>query len=71
MSATRPWKISLRQHQGSGGAGGGVQAAGEWDLGGVEKTFPSQGAEKDGKAIGERRGIPFGSAFSVSVFTHV
>lgn len=29
---------------------------------GVEETFPSQGAEKDGKAVGERRRIPFGSA---------
>lgn len=30
---------------------------------GAEETLLSQGAEKDGKAVGERRGMPFGSVF--------
>lgn len=29
----------------------------------AEKTHPSQEAEKDEQAVGERRGIPFGSVF--------
>lgn len=30
---------------------------------GAEEIFPSQEAEKDGKAVGERRGIPFVPVF--------
>lgn len=42
--------------------GAGIRREGPMGQGDAE-TLPSQGAERDGKAAGERREIPFGSVF--------
>lgn len=60
----------LRQHKGPGDAEGGVQVAGGWGHGqGGAETLPSCWAQADGKAAGERRGIPFGSVFVHECFS--
>ena len=48
--------------------GAGGRRVGPMGQGGAE-TLPSQGAEADGKAAGERRGIPFGSVFVRECFS--
>lgn len=49
--------LGLRGCRRRGAGSRGVGPMGQ----GAEETLLSQGAEKDGKAVGERRGMPFGS----------